>query len=220
MKDISELLKSLVAQSPFSPRPERPNPFATLLGGSLLNPTLGSPNPFGTLLDRSLLLPRRKAFISYHHEIDQGWADSLGETYGDRYELFYDSSLDDEVDSDDPKYVDRVIREDWVIGTSITIVLCGSQTYKRRYIDWEIRSTLFHEHALLGIRLPTAMTNAAGQVIVPHRFNDNYWSGYAHWMTWPVSGDALLAGIEVAEAKSAQASLIRNARRKMRYNLP
>jgi hypothetical protein len=48
----------------------------------------------------------------------------------------------------------RVIREDYIKGSSITIALCGAQTWKRRFIDWEIASTLHHEHALLGILIP------------------------------------------------------------------
>jgi len=44
------------------------------------------------------------------------------------YEVFQDQSLDDEVESDDLEYVNRVIREDYIKGSSITIVLCGSET--------------------------------------------------------------------------------------------
>jgi len=181
-----------------------------LLGG-LLGITHTSP------FARSLSVkPKRNVFVSYHHENDQRWADHFRKIYSDQYDIFYDASLDEEVDSDDPDYINRIIREDYIAGSSITIVLCGAETYKRRFIDWEIYSTLHHEHGLLGIALPTAVKGLGGRTVVPSRLHDNVESGYAHWILWPATGVILKSAIEVAISKSSQTRLIRNGREKMK----
>jgi len=88
--------------------------------------------------------------------LDQPWFDSFCNTCCDLYEVFQDQSLDLEAWKWTAKIwsMSRVIREDYIKGSSITIALCGAQTWKRRFIDWEIASTLHHEHALLGILIP------------------------------------------------------------------
>lgn len=161
---------------------------------------------------------RRKVFISYHHENDQTWADALSNSYCDQYEIFFDNSLDDEIDSANPEYVNRVIREDYIVGSSITIVLCGAETWKRRYVDWEICSTLHHEHALLGICLPSARRTFDNKIIVPDRLHANIQSGYAHWISWPVNGDVLKAAIETSISNGRITSLIDNCLPKMQRN--
>ncbi len=185
---------------------------------------LGGVNPFSQGLESLYpsflgLVVKRKVFISYHHENDQGWANYMQTTFADQYELFYDSSLDEEVDSDDSEYINRVIREDFIKGTSITIVLCGAETWKRRFIDWEIYSTLHHEHALLGIALPTAPKSFDGKVTVPDRLHNNIVSGYAHWINWTIKGVELQTAIEIAISKSSQTRFINNSREKMQKSL-
>lgn len=161
---------------------------------------------------------KRKVFVSYHHEYDQWWANFFSNQYAERYDIFYDSSLDDEIDSEDPEYINRAIRENYIVGTSITIVLCGAETWKRRYVDWEIYSTLHHKHALLGVALPTAVRDAYGNIIVPDRFYINYQSGYAHWMTWPADTVVLKNDIEIALSKSKLPAFITNSQSRMKRN--
>jgi len=163
---------------------------------------------------------KRKVFISYHHRGDQQWFDEFTRLFADRFELFYDKSLDGRIRSDDAEYINRTIREEHIVGSSITIVLCGAETWKRKYVDWEIHSTLHHEHALLGIALPTATTGDQGKIIVPSRLHDNIQSGYAHWLGgWVDDPETLQTAIETAIQKSLNKSLIRNGREKMRRNL-
>jgi len=155
---------------------------------------------------------KRKVFISYHHENDEGWANSFRKTFSTSYEVFYDNSLDDEVDSDDYDYIYRRIREDYIKGSSVTIVLCGAETWKRRFVDWEIHATLHHEHALLGIILATAIIDHQGKYIVPDRLVDNVNSNYAHWITWPSNALTLKNAIDFAISKSSRKELIINSR--------
>jgi hypothetical protein len=127
-----------------------------------------------------------------------------------------DSSLDRAIDSDDPEYVMRRIRENNITGTSCTIVLCGAQTPKRKYVDWEIKATLDKGHGLIGINLPSSI-HGEGGIIVPSRFYDNYKSGYAVWLQWP---ELTLSRIHQAieEANSKSLILIDNSRQMRRRN--
>jgi len=193
---------------------EAENARKSLLRGSLFAP--GLLNSFSDSLGVNI---KRKVFISYHHENDQQWANFMKTTYADKYEIFYDNSLDDEVDSDDPEYINRIIREEYIVGTSITIILCGSETWKRRFVDWETHSTLHHEHALLGIALPTAPKNFDGKVIVPARLHDNIVSGYAYWINWTTNAVELQKAIDAAILRSSQTRLINNNRDKLQRSL-
>jgi len=171
----------------------------------------------------SVVLPpvvKPKVFVSFHHGNDQFYFDLFTGTFGDGYEVFYDRSLDGHVRSDDTEYVNRVIREEYIVGSSVTIVLCGRETWKRKYVDWEIYSTLYHEHALLGIELPTIEKTYEGKVIVPARLHANIASGYAHWTAWPNSADALRLAIDTARLSSRSSIQIDNRMPKMQRNLP
>lgn len=138
----------------------------------------------GTLLTGLTTPVRRRIFISYHHAHDQVYYDALTKSLHDEMDLVFDNSLDRVIDSDDTKYVIQRIRDNFISGTSCTIVLCGPETYQRKYVDWEIKATLDKGHGLIGIELPTISRNLQGQSIVPDRLASNYHSGYAVWKSW------------------------------------
>ncbi|MGN7614029.1 TIR domain-containing protein [Magnetococcales bacterium HHB-1] len=97
-------------------------------------------------------------------------------------DLIYDKSLDRRVDSNNPEYVMRRIREDYLTGSSCTIVLCGTETYKRKYVDWEIKATLDKNHGVLAVLLPSLLNQR--NWIVPSRLMDNIESEYAIAVEW------------------------------------
>ncbi len=163
---------------------------------------------------------KRKVFISFHHKNDQLWFDYFIRKFSDQYEIFLDKSMGEtKVRSDDPEYINRAIREDYIKGSSITIVLCGAETGKRKYVDWEIYSTLHYEHALLGIILSTAKKTSDGKTIVPDRLHANIQTGYAHFINWTEYAPELKQQIEIAIKKSENKSLIDNSQEKMQRNL-
>ena len=162
---------------------------------------------------------KRKVFVSYHHRCDQVWYDRFSSVFASGYELLYDNSLQRKVDSESTSYVDRHIREENIRGTSITIVLCGADTWKRKYVDWEIYATLHHKHALLGIQLPTTPTLANGDIIVPERFATNWRTGYAYLVGWTEDPLQLKSAIEIAVMKSQLKAAINNSMHKMQRNL-
>lgn len=142
---------------------------------------LYSPND---LLAAVLKPVRRKIFVSYHHGGDQAYYNEFSRFFHDQYEAVHDNSLERLIQSDDTEYVMRQIREQYITGTSCTIVLIGAQSYQRKYLDWEIKATLDKCHGLVGIVLPTHVLNPLGQIIVPDRFLDNANTGYALWTHW------------------------------------
>lgn len=161
---------------------------------------------------------KHKVFLSYHHRGDQAYYDAFSTMFDDTYDVIYDNSLERRVDSDDVEYVMRRIRENFITGTSCTIVLVGAETWSRKYVDWEIKATLDKEHGLIGVFLPTAPRDPNNKIIVPDRLFDNIQSGFALWLRWQeVTLSATQLQAYVQEAKTRSASLIVNDRaRRMR----
>ena len=81
---------------------------------------------------------RRKGFVSYQHHGDRPYYLEFARFFSDAYEAVEDHSVEREIDSDDAEYVSRCIRENYITGTSCTIVLCGPTTSQRKFVDWEI----------------------------------------------------------------------------------
>lgn len=65
-----------------------------------------------------------RIFVSYHHHGDHAYYDEFSRFFSDTYEAVQDNSVEREIDSDDAEYVSRCIRENYITGTSCTVVLC------------------------------------------------------------------------------------------------
>jgi len=175
--------------------------------------------PSDSIFETLLLGIRRKVFISYHHDSDQDFYNTFSTVFSAGFEVVQDNSLARAVDSDDTDYVIRRIREEYITGTSCTIVLCGPQTRWRKYVDWEIKATLDKGHGLIGIILPNNPPAMLGGVHKPERLQDNVDSRYAvldSWANLLKGPDYLRILIERANAKPS--SLIANNRPLRRRN--
>jgi hypothetical protein len=162
---------------------------------------------------------KHKLFLSYHHNGDQLYYNEFSRAFHDTYDVIYDNSLEREIDSDNVDYVMRRIRENYITGSSCTIVLVGKDTWGRKYVDWEIKATLEKEHGLIGVHLPTAPTSAENKISVPGRLLDNIQSGFALWLSWAqITASAAQLQQYVAEAKSRSAKLIVNTRERRLRN--
>lgn len=157
---------------------------------------------------------KHKVFVSYHHAGDQAYYDAFSRAFHDAYDVIYDNSLEREVDSDDVDYVMRRIRENYITGSSCTIVLVGEKTWGRKYVDWEIKATLEKKHGLIGVHLPTAARDPNdNKLVVPDRLYDNIQSGFALWLSWKeATASATQLQRFVAEAKSRSTNLIVDTR--------
>jgi len=155
---------------------------------------------------------KRKIFVSYHHAGDQAYYDAFAKFFADKYEVFFDKSLERAYESNNDEYVRFQIRNNDITGSSCTIVLCGALTHQRKYVDWEIKATLDKNHGLIGLWLPTLPLLANNGTEKPIRLQDNIDSGYARWMRWDdtLTAENLKATIEAAI--NIPTSLIRNWR--------
>lgn len=169
---------------------------------------------------------RRKCFISYHHA-DQELVNRFVRDFDHTHDTFIARGLGEEMPGDviqstDTDYVMRRIREKFLHDTTVTIVMMGACTWSRRYVDWEILSSLragqyTYPNGLLGIKLP-------GFTTFPPRFEANLSSDwpridcYARHMEYPATLDQLQAEIEAAfQRRTTHAHLIKTPRERM-YN--
>lgn len=170
---------------------------------------------------------KRTVFISYYHG-DQEAVNKFVEDFGD---VFIPKTVgvkdgDFDFDSNDPQYIMRKIRENKLSDSTVTIVLVGSCTHSRRYVDWEVKASLQQgatlPNGLIAINLPYMETTGAlplrvrKNVIRDEDMND---IGYARYYTYPKSKDELRRWIEDAfDARTTRAKLINNSNEMMKYN--
>lgn len=163
---------------------------------------------------------RRDVFVSYHHGGDQAYYDSLSELMHDRLQLVTDNSLERRIDSADHDYIMRRIREHHLHGSSCTIVLCGVDIWRRKYVDWEIQASLGQQMGLVGVWLPTLPLSSNNGTDKPARLQDNIDSGYAVWTSWgAISANPPALTDAIERANDASSRLINNARARLDRNL-
>lgn len=172
-----------------------------------------------------------RVFISYHHK-DQRQVDDFINTFDTERNGFIVRGVgiemdQDIIDSDDSVYVMRRIRERYIKDSTVTIVIIGSETWSRRYVDWEIQASLRHgitkdgnyilPNGLIGIRLSESYKQ-------PERLALNRVKGvnsdyYARLYDYPSSVTQLKSWIEDAyQARWSRSNLIVNPLERYRYN--
>ena len=153
---------------------------------------------------------KRNVFISYHHANDQSYFNGFSNFFSSQLDLFTDTSLERAYNSDDTDYVRWSIRQNNIKGSSCTIVLVGPDTWRRKYVDWEIKATLDFKHGLICILLPNTPRATNGGTDKPTRLQDNLDSGYAQFLTWE---DCTAVNLQAAIESSINApkNLINNS---------
>lgn len=83
-----------------------------------------------------------KTFISYHHDNEQEYKEDIIKEYGE--DNFIDKSVGDgEIDTDlDESRIMEIIRTDYLQDSTVTLVLVGSETAKRPFVNSEIQASL------------------------------------------------------------------------------
>ena len=136
---------------------------------------------------------RHKSFVCYHHD-DQTEVEKFLDDFEDAFipRVLGVSDEDDFIASDDTDYIMDRIREKYLTDSTVTIVLVGKCTWARRYVDWEVYSTLRNDKlnrrsGLMAITLPSVADYASRQL--PPRVSDNVDEdkGYARWWKCPTS---------------------------------
>jgi hypothetical protein len=88
-------------------------------------------------------LPRRKVFIS-HFKGNQREVDGFIRDFSSIFipKVLGANNNDALINSADTDYVMQRIRKLYLQDSTVTIILLGKCTHSRRYIDWEIKSSL------------------------------------------------------------------------------
>lgn len=163
---------------------------------------------------------RHKCFVSYHvadvDEVSQ-FLDDFGTEFIPRSVGVTEE--DDFVDSTDTEYIKRRIREKYLADSTVTIVLLGRCTWGRKFVDWEISSSLRNDpvnkrSGLLVMPLPS-MNNSA---TLSDRIKDNWVKdkpedSYASYLAYPSSASSLRSKIDEAFlARTTKADKVDNSR--------
>jgi len=126
------------------------------------------------------MVTRHKVFVSYHHENDQEYRTQFEKLCSD---VIVSRSV--EIGDIDPnlntEYVRQKIRDEYLRDSSVTIVLIGKQTWQRKFVDWELYSSLRNTQynprsGLIGIILPTYPRTDYqhyNHYTIPPRLSDN-----------------------------------------------
>ena len=85
-----------------------------------------------------------KVFISYHHSSDQGHKEALVK-FGESNSIFVDRSVDtgDIPDEWTDEQIRRAVRDRYLKDSTVTVVLVGTETRRRKHVDWEIHSSMY-----------------------------------------------------------------------------
>lgn len=167
---------------------------------------------------------RHKCFVSYH-AADTAEVSTFLEDFGSEFiaKTVGVTDEDDFIDSQDSGYIMDKIRTKYLGDSSVTIVLVGKCTWARRYVDWEVYSSLRSSkyssvNGLLAIALPSITSKTSGKL--PPRVADNVMrdvdgvnTGYARWYSYPAAASSLRSWISDAfNARTGRRLLIDNSR--------
>lgn len=161
-------------------------------------------------------MAKHKCFISYHKD-DKDEVEAFIKTFAEAGDAFISRHVgvmdQDIIDSDNKDYIMRRIREKYLSDSTVTIVLVGKCTKARKYVDWEVASTLRNDtvnkrSGLLAINLPSMGSTGA----LPERVSDNYRKdeeSYALYRVYPKTVAELKGWIEEAFQNRADAEKIK-----------
>ena len=137
---------------------------------------------------------RHRVFVSYYHAEDQGYRDLFEGLFSDIHDIMVSESV--EIGDIEPNLktetIRQKIRDEYLRDSTVTVVLVGAHTWQRKFVDWEIGSSLRHtknnpRSGLLGILLPTYpgyANNSYDPHTIPPRLYDNIKCEFAKIKKW------------------------------------
>ena len=137
---------------------------------------------------------RHKVFVSYHHANDEWDRNRFEELFSNQHDILVSKSVQiGDIDPNiKPETIRQKIRDEYLRDSTVTVVLIGSETWKRKHVDWEIgasiRQTQYNSRSgLIGILLPdyprTDISEYTPETIPP-RLYDNIECGFAKIYNW------------------------------------
>lgn len=123
---------------------------------------------------------RHKVFISYYHDEDAKYRNEFETLFGNVM-VSRSVNIGDIDPTTNTEYIMQTIRNDYLSDSTVTVVLVGAHTWQRKYVDWEIYSSLRDSSksprsGLVGILLPTYPSSQPGcykRNTIPPRLMDN-----------------------------------------------
>lgn len=140
--------------------------------------------------------PRHKVFVSYHHRNDQYYRNHFENIFYNTHNIMVSKSV--QIGDINPLLktdtIRQKIRNEYLRDSTVTVVLIGTETWKRKHVDWEIgssiRRTQFNPRSgLMGIILPSYLRpygepNKYFRNTIPPRLHANIASGFASIHNW------------------------------------
>ena len=149
---------------------------------------------------------RHKVFVSYHHDNDQGYRDEFEILFSDIFDIIVSRSV--QIGDLDPNLatdtIRHRIRDEYLRDSTVTVVLIGAETWKRKHVDWEIGASIRQtQHStrsgLLGILLPTyGKPESYFPSTIPPRLYDNIQCGFAEIYGWNTNPNLVQSWIHKA----------------------
>lgn len=168
---------------------------------------------------------RHKVFVSYHHDNDQNYRDLFEGLFSDIHDIMVSKSVQiGDIESN--LKVDTIrqkIRDEYLGDSTVTVVLIGAETWKRKHVDWEISASIRDtasnpRSGLLGILLPTyprpdGDPTKYSRYTIPPRLHDNIECGFAKLYNWSEDPDFVQQRIHEAFNRRNQEKPPNNSRR-------
>lgn len=151
---------------------------------------------------------RHKVFVSYYHDEDQNYRERFEGLFSDYYDIMVSKSVElGDIDSYlNTETIRQKIRDEYLRDSTVTVVLVGAHTWQRKFVDWEIGSSIRETHfnsrsGLLGILLPTNpgyVTNTYNRYTIPPRLDKNIDCEFATIHRWSEDPDQVQSWIHDA----------------------
>lgn len=152
--------------------------------------------------------PRHKVFVSYHHANDQYYREHFEGLFSGIYDIMVSKSV--QIGDINPNIqtetIRQKVRDEYLRDSTVTVVLIGTETWKRKHVDWEIgasiRSTQYNPRSgLLGIYLPTHpdySRDKYNRYICPPRLHFNVECNFAKLYDWNTNPNTVQSWIHEA----------------------
>jgi len=130
-------------------------------------------------------ISRHKVFISYYHAEDQSYKNHLLQQ-NQFHNIFDDYSVrEDDIDDTNlsSEQIRRTIRDNYMKNATVLLLLCGKNTRRRKHIDWEIHTAMYHsdknpQMGIVVVNLPTiSQCQRSG-----HGDDKQYFGGDINWV--------------------------------------
>lgn len=140
---------------------------------------------------------RHNVFVSYHHANDQHYKNEFEKLFSNHHDILVTKSVQmGDINPNLPtERIRQKIRDEFLRDSTVTVVLIGAETWKRKHIDWEIGSSLRQTQynsrsGLIGILLPDYHNyynieyGKFNHNSIPPRLSDNLKNSYAAIYDW------------------------------------